>query len=237
MEFRSSERTKPSFVSTDSKVWMNHQFFHSFVSLRPCLFLFSRLRAFVASKLRPFVPPFLRFVSPSCHDTIVPSLLLYVVFSFFVPSFFRSLVPFFLRSFVPSFLRCFGASLRRCLVHSFLFTSFLHSFVSSCLCPLCLPFFLHPILFDLFIIIYSFVCLGERALGSSSSYGNQYKTHRCFTNSGLCPNLRQWINRAFPSWDWTRVFYVLKLWIWTPSSILLLLSQRHNSWAITLVAF
>ena len=215
MEFRSSERTKPSFVSTDSKVWMNHQFFHSFVSLRPCLFLFSRLRAFVASKLRPFVPPFLRFVSPSCHDTIVPSLLLYVVFSFFVPSFFRSLVPFFLpsflpsflrsfapsflrsfvpsflRSFVPSFIRCFGASLRRCLVHSFLFPSFLHSLVSSCLCPLCLPFFLHPILFDLFIIIYSFVCLGERALWSSSSYGNQYKTHRCFTNSGLCPNLRQ----------------------------------------------
>ena len=100
MEFRSSERTKPSFVSTDSKVWMNHQFFHSFVSLRPCLFVFSRLRAFVASKLRPFVPPFLRFVSPSCHGTTVPSLLLSVVFSFFVPSFFRSSFPVSLRPFV-----------------------------------------------------------------------------------------------------------------------------------------
>ena len=193
-------------------------------SFFPSFFRFSFLRSFVLSLLFSFVPSFLR--------SFVLSLL-----RSFVPSFLRSFVPSFLRSFVPSFIRCYGASLRRCLVHSFLFPSFLHSLVSSCLCPLCLPFFLHPILFDLFTISYSFVCLGERALGSSSSYGNQYKTHRCFTNSGLCPNLRQWINRAFPSWDRTRVFYVLKLWIWTPSSILLLLSQRHNSWAITLVAF
>ena len=194
-------------------------------------------RSFDPLSLHSFVSSLLRAMVPLCLRSFFPSFFRFSFLRSFVLSFLFSFLPSFFRSFVPSFLRSFGASLRRCLVHSFLFPSFLHSLVSSCLCPLCLPFFLHPILFDLFFIIYSFVCLGERALGSSSSYGNQYKTHRCFTNSGLCPNLRQWINRAFPSWDRTRVFYVLKLWIWTPSSILLLLSQRHNSWAITLVAF
>ena len=159
MEFRSSEQTKSSFVSTDSKVWINHYFSIYCFSLAMflCLLVSTWPYGFFPSFRRSFFPSFLRFV--------VPSLL-----SFLFPLFF-----------LPLFLWCFGASL---LVLRLLLPLFLRVFVSSRLSS-----FLY---YNIYFPIYNLsVYLGERTIRSSSSHGNKYKPHRCFTHSGLCPNLRQ----------------------------------------------